>query len=104
VGGYGRGELHPGSDVDVMVLLPDGPVAALNGRLERFIGLLWDIGLEIGHSVRTVADCVREAEADITIATSLMESRLLAGPPALYAHMREATGPTRVWPSRAFFE
>src|SRR5690606_32812790 len=104
VGGYGRGELHPGSDVDVMVLLPDGPVAALNGRLERFIGLLWDIGLEIGHSVRTVADCVRAAEADITIATSLMESRLLAGPPALYAHMREATGPTRVWPSRAFFE
>lgn len=104
VGGYGRGELHPGSDVDVMVLLPDEPVATLNGRLERFIGLLWDIGLEIGHSVRTVADCVREAEADITIATSLMESRLLAGPPALYAHMREATGPGRVWPSRAFFE
>lgn len=104
VGGYGRGELHPGSDVDVMILLPDGTEAGLNERLERFVTFLWDIGLEVGHSVRTLDDCVRESEADITVATNMMESRLLIGSPSLYARMRTATGPEHVWPSRAFFE
>ncbi|KAB7627914.1 [protein-PII] uridylyltransferase [Alkalilimnicola sp. S0819] len=102
VGGYGRGELHPGSDVDIMVLLPEGGETAAEG-LEQFITFLWDIGLEVGHSVRTLADCVRESEADITVATNLMESRLLAGKPALYQAMREDTGPARLWASRDFF-
>ena len=70
VGGYGRGELFPHSDVDVLVLLPDGAALeqdeALKGRLEAFIGACWDLGLEIGSSVRTVGDCVDEARRDVT--------------------------------------
>ena len=102
VGGYGRGELHPGSDVDLMILLADGQ--SPDSQIERFLSFLWDIGLEVGHSARTLDDCIRESEADITVATNLMESRLLAGPESLYRAMRSATGPARLWPSRAFFE
>jgi len=104
VGGYGRGELHPGSDVDLMVLLDDSQQEALRPRIERFLACLWDIGLEVGHSVRTLADCARESQADITVVTNLMESRLLLGSESLYQAMRAATGPSAVWPSRAFFE
>ncbi|MCC5856922.1 MAG: [protein-PII] uridylyltransferase [Ectothiorhodospiraceae bacterium] len=104
VGGYGRGELHPGSDIDIMVLLEHPCEGALAESVERFLIFLWDIGLEVGHSVRTLAECVSEAEADITVATNLMEARLLAGPKGLYQRMREATGPTHVWPTRRFFE
>ena len=83
VGGYGRGELFPFSDVDVLVLLPDGSQpdtdAALKSRLETFIGACWDLGLEIGSSVRTIGDCVFEASKDVTVQTSLLECRLIAG-------------------------
>ena len=103
VGGYGRAELHPGSDVDLMILLPDGCPHELTERLRDFLAMLWDVGLEIGHSVRTVAECVHEAGEDITVATNLMEARLLAGQAELYTAMREATGPDRLWPSRDFF-
>jgi len=61
VGGYGRGELHPGSDVDVMILLPDSISAATEESLSSFVTCLWDVGLEIGHSVRTLAQCSEEA-------------------------------------------
>ncbi|MDN3518376.1 [protein-PII] uridylyltransferase [Aquisalimonas lutea] len=104
VGGYGRGELHPGSDIDLMLLLDDAGLAGRDQCIEAFITFLWDIGLEVGHSVRTLADCVAESEHDITVATNLMESRLLKGPEPLYRAMREATGPQQVWPSRTFFE
>ncbi len=104
VGGYGRGELHPGSDIDLMLLLDDTGLDGRDGCIEAFLTFLWDIGLEVGHSVRTLDDCVTESERDITVATNLMESRLLKGPEPLYQAMREATGPARVWPSRAFFE
>jgi len=83
VGGYGRGELFPYSDVDVLLLLPDGTQPqsdpALQQALERFIGSCWDAGLEIGSSVRTVAECLQEAAADISVQTALLESRWLAG-------------------------
>jgi [protein-PII] uridylyltransferase len=82
VGGYGRGELHPYSDVDVLVLLPDGDVhgnAALRAAVEGFITACWDIGLEIGSSVRTVDECVTEAQHDVTVQTALLESRFLCG-------------------------
>jgi [protein-PII] uridylyltransferase len=83
VGGFGRGELFPFSDVDVLVLLPDGSLpdgdATLKTRLESFIGACWDLGLEIGSSVRTIADCVDEASKDVTVQTSLLECRLIAG-------------------------
>ena len=82
-GGYGRGELFPHSDVDVLLLLPDDCQAdaepLLKARIERFIGSCWDSGLEIGSSVRTVADCALEAARDVTVQTALLEARLVAG-------------------------
>jgi [protein-PII] uridylyltransferase len=104
VGGYGRGELLPCSDVDVMVLLPQGEQPGWTAPLERFLTFLWDIGLETGHSVRNVDDCQREALADIGVATALIEARLLAGPPALFAAMRRALAADRMWSSRDFFD
>ena len=83
VGGYGRGELFPYSDVDVLLLLPDAadPArdTALRQRIEAFIGQCWDIGLEIGSSVRTVAECVSVAQDDVTVQTALLEARLIVG-------------------------
>ncbi|HUW38611.1 MAG TPA: [protein-PII] uridylyltransferase [Rhodocyclaceae bacterium] len=79
VGGYGRGELYPASDVDVLVLLPDELHADHQVAIEQMVGVLWDIGLDVGHSVRSVAQCVAEADRDITVQTSLLEARLLAG-------------------------
>ena len=104
VGGYGRGELHPSSDVDVMLLLPDEIPAGSEESLSAFVTALWDIGLEIGHSVRTIAQCREEAEADLTVATTLMEARLLAGPEKLFGEMQEMISPANMWPSDRFFE
>ncbi len=105
VGGYGRGELHPCSDIDVMVLLPArSRVEQWRDPLQDFFTFLWDIGLEIGHSTRSVADCRREGRDDITVTTSLMESRLLSGPARLFEAMKKAVGPGAIWDVRAFFE
>ena len=104
VGGYGRGELHPGSDIDIMVLIDDDPQDGWQEPVEQFLTFLWDIGLEVGHSVRTIEDCEQQALGDITVATALMEARLLDGPADLLARMREAVGPQRMWDSREFFE
>ena len=103
VGGYGRGELHPCSDVDIMLLLPAALESSQDERLSAFIASLWDVGLEIGHSVRSVQQCVDEASADLSVATTLMEARLLAGPPALFEEMQAAVGPDRIWSSQEFF-
>jgi [protein-PII] uridylyltransferase len=105
VGGYGRGELFPHSDIDVLVLLPNGATPdtdpVLKERVEGFIGACWDLGLEIGSSVRTIDDCVAEAEKDVTVQTSLLECRLITGarPAAvqLVRRLGEAMDP------RAFF-
>ena len=103
VGGYGRAELLPGSDVDIMILLAQGEDAKTAEALEAFLMLLWDIGLEVGHSVRTLEDCQTQARADITVATNLMEARLLHGRKDLFDDMRQLTGPDHVWPDRDFF-
>jgi [protein-PII] uridylyltransferase len=87
VGGYGRGELWPASDIDLLILLPDDPDPARAGQLEQLLRLFWDIGLEIGHSVRTVEDCLREAEKDLTIQTALVEARMIIGNYALFSRM-----------------
>lgn len=79
VGGYGRGELFPFSDVDVLILIDQEPDDANTAKLENFCGSGWDIGLEIGHSVRTLDQCVEEAAKDITVQTALVESRILSG-------------------------
>ncbi|WP_332675319.1 [protein-PII] uridylyltransferase [Aromatoleum sp.] len=84
VGGYGRGELFPCSDVDLMILLPSAADGALQGRLATLVGALWDIGLEIGHSVRTPDECIEAAEQDITVQTNLLEARFLDGNRALF--------------------
>ncbi|MHA7680666.1 [protein-PII] uridylyltransferase [Cupriavidus sp. PET2-C1] len=88
VGGYGRGELFPFSDVDVLLLLPAEPDEDTTCRLEKFIGLCWDLGLEIGSAVRTVDDCIRESRQDVTIQTSLLEARLLTGNRKLFAELQ----------------
>lgn len=85
VGGYGRGELWPASDIDLLLLLPGQPDSELAARLERLIGLFWDIGLEIGHSVRTIEECLAEAASDLTVQTALTEARLIAGNAALFS-------------------
>ena len=89
-GGYGRGELFPASDVDVLVLLAGEPAPAELERVEQLIGMFWDVGLEIGHSVRTVDACVESARADITVETSLLEARLLAGSASLFRRLSRA--------------
>jgi [protein-PII] uridylyltransferase len=104
VGGYGRGELHPGSDIDVMLLLPDDLPRDGEDAVAAFVTALWDAGLEIGHSVRTVTQCDAEARADLTVATTLIEARLLAGPETLFTAMQETIAPDRMWPSDRFFE
>ena len=104
VGGYGRGELHPFSDVDIMLLLPSDFDESRNDGISAFLTSLWDVGLEIGHSVRTVEQCLQEAKADLTVATTLMEARLLHGPEALFDKMNEAVAPDRIWPPDVFFE
>ena len=80
VGGFGRGELHPHSDVDLLILLgKESPGDELRAAIEAFVTLLWDAGLYLAHSVRTVEVCVSESKKDIVTATSLMECRLLSG-------------------------
>ena len=102
VGGYGRGELHPGSDVDLLVLV-DKERGHL-GQIQAYITFLWDIGLEVGQSVRSVKDCVKESKKDITVTTNLMEARLIVGDPRLFERMRQAISAQKCWPSRKFFE
>lgn len=91
VGGYGHGELYPGSDVDLLILLPEthGSADAPHNeqKIEQLIGLLWDIGLDIGHSVRSVKQCLEEADRDITVKTSLLEARYLSGSQPLCNHL-----------------
>ena len=103
VGGYGRGELHPYSDIDVMVLLPDELPPGAEDALSSFVTSLWDVGLEIGHSVRTIAQCFEQASSDLTVATTLMEARLLAGPQRLFDAMQATIATDRMWPSTEFF-
>ncbi|OIR17414.1 bifunctional uridylyltransferase/uridylyl-removing enzyme [mine drainage metagenome] len=88
VGGYGRAELYPKSDIDLLILLPAQPDEALQQRLQELVGNLWDIGLEVGHSVRTIGDCMAES-SDVTVQTNLLEARHITGNHALFLEMRE---------------
>ena len=84
VGGYGRKALFPHSDIDLLILLDEPANPETADKLVRFVGLLWDSGLDVGHSVRTLDECIVEAAKDITVQTNMLESRLLAGSPNLY--------------------
>lgn len=103
VGGYGRRELHPASDIDLMVLLSEPPGEECSERLSAFITRLWDIGLEVGHSVRTLDECIETAREDLTVITNLIESRCLSGNESLFFALRDATRPQHMWNSRDFF-
>ena len=92
VGGYGRGELYPASDIDLLILLPKTPEQGLKTKLEQLVSFFWDMGLEIGHSVRTVDECLEEAAGDITIQTALLENRLLTGSKSLFDKFRKGFG------------
>jgi len=97
VGGFGRGELFPYSDIDVLILLPE---ADSTSGVSEFITACWDLGLDIGSSVRTVDDCEREAQGDVTIQTALLEARLISGPKPLFDAFRQAMN--RVMDVKAF--
>ncbi|NCW76729.1 MAG: [protein-PII] uridylyltransferase [Oxalobacteraceae bacterium] len=102
VGGYGRGELFPYSDVDLLVLLPSPPDDPLRDKLEQLVQMLWDLGLEIGHSIRTVDECLTESAADITVQTSLLEARLICGNRPLFNTLLEKYA--GAMDPRAFFQ
>ena len=103
VGGYGRGELHPHSDIDILLLVEDELPSERNDEISRFLTFLWDIGLEVGHSVRTLDDCADQAKGDVTVVTTLMETRLLAGPGRLFAELPRRVGVEACWGPPEFF-
>ena len=103
VGGYGRRELHPYSDVDLAILLGARLSATDKKAIERLVTFLWDIGLEVGHSVRTMKEAVSAARDDITIMTNLMEARTLCGPDGLLDELRRRTAVQKIWSAEEFF-
>ena len=105
VGGYGRGELHPHSDIDLMVLLDDTDNQdSIDATISQFLTFLWDIGLEVSHSVRNLKDCETQARLNVTVLTTMMEARLLRGPAALFKTLRKQISTTHMWSSADFFK
>ena len=103
VGGYGRRELFPHSDIDIIILLDSDDTAPYQEALSNLFTFLWDVGLKPGHSVRTIDECVSVALDDQTIMTSLMEISLIAGNSALYEALKLRITPDKIWPSDQFF-
>ena len=104
VGGYGRSELLLGSDIDLMILRKPKLKKECKEQLELYLTFLWDFGLEVGHSVRSLKECHHEAKNDITIMTNIMESRLLFGNEILFKEMLKITSPKKIWPTHKFFQ
>ena len=104
VGGYGRGELHPHSDVDILILTDELDAKEFEASISAFLTLLWDINLDIGSSVRTIEECYNEARNDITIATNLIESRTLVGDDQLRQRMYEQVTSEEAWSDAEFFK
>ena len=103
IGGYGRGELFPQSDIDVLVLADDAPQQTHRDALARFLALLWDAGLQASQAVRSPAQCT-EAAADQTVLTAMIESRALVADAAASDALRAAVAPDKVWPAREYFQ
>jgi len=103
VGGYGRGELHPHSDVDLLLLTQEKTDKLLENKISAFITQLWDIKLDIGHSVRSVKECLRQAKNDVTVATNLMEMRLICGNEPLSQQLQPLLNQDVFWTSKKFF-
>lgn len=103
VGGYGRRELFPHSDIDIVIILDDNNASVYREVLTNFLTFLWDIGLKPGQSARTVEECVASAIGDQTIMTSIMENRLITGNATLCQKLRDEITPDKIWPSDQFF-
>ncbi|WP_163932974.1 [protein-PII] uridylyltransferase [Paraferrimonas sp. SM1919] len=104
VGGYGRGELHPKSDIDLLFLLKTEPSPPQQQALSDFITFMWDAKLNIGHSTRTLAETYEQAKDDVTIATNLLEARLLTGDQGLFEQLQQLVKEPLFWPAKAFFK
>ncbi|MCV2884986.1 [protein-PII] uridylyltransferase [Aestuariibacter sp. AA17] len=103
VGGYGRGQLQPHSDIDLLILSERALERSVEERITQFITLLWDIKLDVGQSVRTIKDTIKLAKEDVTIATNLIEARLLIGSEATFDTLQENVQSKRFWTSKDFF-
>ena len=103
VGGYGRGELHPYSDIDFMLLVSEQPSEAVCEKIGQFVTMLWDLNLEIGHSVRTIEQALEQKREDVTFATSLLESRLIFGNHIEFEKLKNHLIDTPIWRSDEFF-
>jgi len=103
VGGFGRGELHPASDIDLLILHRPEVLAECEENISQFLTFLWDIKLEIGSSVRTIKQCIEIARNDITVATNIMESRTLVGDQSLRHELLQQSAPNNIWPADTFF-
>lgn len=104
VGGYGRKELHPHSDIDLLVLSDDeAHLSSESEAVQSFITLLWDLKLDIGHSVRSIDECIKAAQEDLSVMTNLLESRLLIGDGVVYQTLKEQIREQHIWPADAFF-
>jgi len=104
IGGYGRREMFPESDIDVMIVLKDENDETVKSKIESFLTFLWDINLHIAQSVRTIDNCVEESKQDITVLTSLMEHYFLAGSENLYKQVINVVENNKVWPSKKYFK
>ena len=102
VGGYGRGELHPKSDIDLLLLIRDGAEPAAD-KMEAFITFLWDLKLDVGHAVRSVTQCAELAAEDVTVITNLIESRTLSGDPELLANLKLKIDVSNMWDGHSFY-
>ena len=103
VGGYGRGELHPYSDIDFMLLVSEQPSESVCEKIGQFVTMLWDLNLEIGHSVRTIEQALEQKREDVTFATSLLESRLIFGNHIEFEKLKNHLIDTPIWRSDEFF-
>lgn len=103
VGGYGRGELYPHSDIDLLILVTHPPEEDTAAQISELLRNLWDIGLKVGSSVRTLEECEALAREDLTIFTSMLEARCVAGSNDLFAQLKGRIDPERMWDSKAFY-